>query len=36
MIEDGGPFVTAFRTAGWYWGGRWGNPDYQDFSATSG
>ncbi|AYV25637.1 hypothetical protein EES41_02675 [Streptomyces sp. ADI95-16] len=36
MIEDGEAFVTAFRTARWYWGGRWGNPDYQHFSANSG
>ncbi|MEU6212930.1 M15 family metallopeptidase [Streptomyces sp. NPDC047023] len=36
MIKDGGPVVKAFRDVGWYWGGRWSNPDYQHFSATSG
>ncbi|WP_234327792.1 M15 family metallopeptidase [Streptomyces sp. NRRL F-2664] len=25
---------TAFREAGWQWGGRWANPDYQHFSAN--
>ncbi|MEU6309562.1 M15 family metallopeptidase [Streptomyces sp. NPDC047014] len=36
MIKDGGPVVEAFRDVGWYWGGRWSNPDYQHFSVTSG
>ncbi|MFF5448688.1 M15 family metallopeptidase [Streptomyces sp. NPDC012888] len=36
MIEDGGVVVTAFRRVGWYWGGRWSNPDYQHFSASGG
>ncbi|GGZ96335.1 hypothetical protein GCM10010371_65420 [Streptomyces subrutilus] len=25
--------TSAFRAEGWYWGGRWSNPDYQHFSA---
>ncbi|MFE0583107.1 MULTISPECIES: M15 family metallopeptidase [unclassified Streptomyces] len=27
---------AAFREAGWQWGGRWANPDYQHFSANGG
>jgi hypothetical protein len=29
--------VDAFKSVGWYWGGRWtGSPDYQHFSLTGG
>ncbi|MFJ3922162.1 M15 family metallopeptidase [Streptomyces sp. NPDC090022] len=36
MIDGGGVVVRAFGAVGWYWGGRWSNPDYQHFSASSG
>ncbi|OKK17716.1 peptidase M15 [Streptomyces sp. CB00455] len=35
-IRSGDLVTSAFRAAGWYWGGRWSNPDYQHFSATGG
>jgi hypothetical protein len=35
MVQDGGPVVSAFETAGWTWGGRWSEPtDLMHFSAT--
>ncbi|MFJ4776098.1 M15 family metallopeptidase [Streptomyces sp. NPDC088762] len=33
MIAEDGVVATAFRHVGWYWGGRWSNPDYQHFSS---
>ena len=37
MAVRGGLLVSAFRSVGWQWGGRWtGTPDYQHFSATGG
>ena len=37
MAVRGGLLVSAFRSVGWRWGGRWtGTPDYQHFSATGG
>jgi hypothetical protein len=32
----GGVLVEAFAAAGWEWGGRWRQPDYQHFSRTGG
>jgi D-alanyl-D-alanine carboxypeptidase-like protein len=34
MAVPGGPLVGAFRSVGWGWGGGWGTPDYQHFSAN--
>jgi hypothetical protein len=34
MAVADGPLVQAFALAGWSWGGRWSDPDYQHFSAT--
>jgi hypothetical protein len=34
MAVAGGVLVRAFAAVGWQWGGRWGTPDYQHFSAT--
>ena len=34
MAYPGGVLVSAFAAAGWPWGGRWSDPDYQHFSAT--
>ncbi|MEU9374377.1 M15 family metallopeptidase [Streptomyces sp. NPDC048255] len=36
MIRGGDVVTRAFGEVGWYWGGRWSNPDYQHFSATGG
>jgi len=36
MILPGGPLAEAFRVAGWRWGARWANPDYQHFSSNGG
>lgn len=37
MAEVGGSLVNAFKSVGWFWGGRWGSsPDYQHFSLTGG
>ncbi len=36
MAYPGGALVEAFAAAGWPWGGRWSDPDYQHFSATGG
>ena len=37
MAVPDGELVEAFRSVGWYWGGRWtGSPDYQHFSLTGG
>lgn len=36
MIRAGDAVTAAFREAGWHWGGRWSNPDYQHFSADGG
>ena len=36
VIRAGGVAVRAFSRAGWAWGGRWTEPDYQHFSATGG
>jgi hypothetical protein len=36
MAYSGGVVVSAFAAAGWQWGGRWADPDYQHFSATGG
>jgi hypothetical protein len=37
MAVPGGELVDAFKSVGWYWGGRWtGSPDYQHFSLTGG
>jgi hypothetical protein len=37
MAVLGGELVDAFKSVGWYWGGRWtGSPDYQHFSLTGG
>ncbi|WP_411104758.1 M15 family metallopeptidase [Streptomyces sp. cmx-4-9] len=34
MVLPGDAVARAFEDAGWHWGGRWPNPDYQHFSAT--
>ena len=34
MAVDGGVLTAAFASVGWSWGGTWGSPDYQHFSAT--
>jgi hypothetical protein len=34
MAVPDGALVKAFTAAGWTWGGRWSNPDYQHFSRT--
>jgi len=34
MAVEGGVLVRAFAAAGWGWGGRWSDPDYQHFSST--
>jgi hypothetical protein len=34
MAVPGGVLVRAFAAAGWGWGGAWGSPDYQHFSAN--
>jgi D-alanyl-D-alanine carboxypeptidase len=34
MAVAGSVLVRAFAAVGWQWGGRWGTPDYQHFSAT--
>ncbi|MFC7303239.1 M15 family metallopeptidase [Streptomyces monticola] len=34
MIRSGDVITSAMRRAGWKWGGRWANPDYQHFSAN--
>ncbi|MFB7174858.1 M15 family metallopeptidase [Streptomyces sp. NPDC056254] len=34
QIHRGDAVYAAFREAGWQWGGRWANPDYQHFSAN--
>ncbi|MFI0977570.1 M15 family metallopeptidase [Streptomyces sp. NPDC021093] len=34
MIRRGDVVTKAMAQVGWQWGGRWGNPDYQHFSAT--
>jgi hypothetical protein len=35
MAYPGGVLVSAFRSAGWGWGGEWpGSPDYQHFSVN--
>jgi hypothetical protein len=34
MAVAGGVLVRAFASVGWGWGGRWGDPDYQHFSAN--
>jgi hypothetical protein len=36
MAVSGGQLVQAFASVGWYWGGRWSDPDYQHFSKTGG
>jgi hypothetical protein len=36
MALSGGVLVRAFAAVGWFWGGTWGSPDYQHFSATGG
>lgn len=36
MAVANGVLVRAFAAAGWSWGGRWNDPDYQHFSATGG
>jgi hypothetical protein len=36
MAVPGGVLVKAFAAAGWTWGGRWSDPDYQHFSVTGG
>jgi hypothetical protein len=36
MAVVGGTLVQAFTSIGWYWGGRWSDPDYQHFSSTGG
>lgn len=36
MMRSGDVLTRAFEEAGWHWGGRWSNPDYQHFSATGG
>jgi hypothetical protein len=37
MASPGGTLVSAFRAAGWGWGGYWsGAKDYQHFSANGG
>jgi hypothetical protein len=36
MAYWGGALVDAFAAAGWQWGGRWSDPDYQHFSSTGG
>lgn len=36
MAVSGGVLVRAFAAVGWSWGGTWGSPDYQHFSATGG
>ncbi|MFD3548669.1 M15 family metallopeptidase [Streptomyces sp. NPDC058655] len=33
MILPGSVVAKAFEEAGWHWGARWPNPDYQHFSA---
>lgn len=34
MAMAGSALNEAFSAIGWGWGGTWGNPDYQHFSAT--
>ncbi|MFJ6939804.1 M15 family metallopeptidase [Streptomyces sp. NPDC101132] len=34
VILADGALATAFREAGWEWGGHWSDPDYQHFSAN--
>jgi hypothetical protein len=34
MAVPDGALVKAFTAAGWTWGGRWSDPDYQHFSRT--
>jgi hypothetical protein len=36
MAVAGSTLNAAFDSVGWYWGGRWTDPDYQHFSATGG
>jgi hypothetical protein len=36
MAVPGGALVKAFAAAGWSWGGRWSDPDYQHFSSGGG
>jgi D-alanyl-D-alanine carboxypeptidase len=36
MAVPNGVLVKAFAAAGWTWGGRWSDPDYQHFSAIGG
>jgi hypothetical protein len=36
MALSDGVLVRAFAAVGWSWGGTWGSPDYQHFSATGG
>lgn len=35
-VTGDGVVATAFREAGWSWGGRWSHPDYQHFSDDGG
>ncbi|MFD9570162.1 M15 family metallopeptidase [Streptomyces sp. NPDC059982] len=34
MITPGSVLTSAFEEAGWSWGARWAEPDYQHFSAN--
>lgn len=34
MIRRGDVVTRAMAHVGWYWGGRWNQPDYQHFSAN--
>jgi hypothetical protein len=36
MAVPGEALVKAFAAAGWSWGGRWSDPDYQHFSSGGG
>ena len=36
MILRHGVVQRAFTAAGWLWGARWGDPDYQHFSSNGG
>ena len=36
MAVPGSAVNVAFASVGWFWGGRWSDPDYQHFSATGG
>jgi poly-gamma-glutamate synthesis protein (capsule biosynthesis protein) len=36
VIGEGSTATVVFDRLGWEWGGRWGSPDYQHFSAPGG